>query len=293
MLKSMTGFGKSEYQLPSGRRINVEIKTTNHRYRDLGMKVPRSIGALENQIKKYLFSRIQRGRIDLLIQVEDEGKEVSDVKLNLPLAEKIYRLLTDLKYKLGIKGEITSDLLLNFREIFILPKSGEETVLTWETLEPPLDCALTAVEEMRQKEGLALLNEIEARLKQINYLLNEVETKASSSRLHYHDLLKKRVQELLSQSVVDEVRVAQEVAFMVEKMDITEEVTRVKSHVSQMKGWFELNEPAGRKIDFLLQEINREVNTMGAKALEAEITLLTVEIRNELEKIREQVQNIE
>jgi uncharacterized protein (TIGR00255 family) len=293
MLKSMTGYGRSESQLPSGERISVEIKTTNHRYRDLGMKVPRSIASLEIQIGKYTFSRIQRGRIDLLIQFEGEGREISEVKLNLPLAEQIYRLLNDLKFRLRLKGEITSDLLLHFREIFLPIKREEGVELTWETLEPSLNCALNALEEMRRKEGLVLLKDIEDRLEQVGNLLNSIETKASSSLAHYHIHLKKRVKDLLSHTEVDETRVAQEVAFMVEKMDITEEVTRIKSHVSQLKGWLSLDEPAGRKIDFLLQEINREVNTMGSKVQDAEITLLTVEIRNELEKIREQIQNIE
>ncbi|MCX5887325.1 MAG: YicC family protein [Proteobacteria bacterium] len=293
MFISMTGYGKSEYQLPSGRKITVEIKTTNHRYRDLGMKVPRSIVPLESEIRKYLFSRIQRGRIDLLIQVKDEARETSEVKLDLSLAEKVYSLLTDLKYKLRLKGEITTDLLLHFREIFLSVEPEEETELTWEILEPFLNSALNALEQMRQKEGLALLKDVESRLEQIRAFLGTIESKASAFRTNYHALLKKRVQDLLSDVGVDETRVAQEVAFIVERMDITEEVTRVKSHVSQLKGWLALDEPAGRKIDFLLQEINREVNTMGAKVQDAEITLLTVEIKNELEKIREQIQNIE
>jgi uncharacterized protein (TIGR00255 family) len=294
MFISMTGYGKSEYQLPSGRKITVEIRTTNHRYRDLGMKVPRSIAPLESEIRKYLFSRIQRGRIDLLIQVEDEAREVSEVKLNVPMAEQIYNLLDNLKHKLDMKGEITLDTFLRFRELFLsAAEPAEETELAWETLKPSLHDALNALEQMRQKEGLALLQDVESRLERIRALLDTIESQASAFRTHYHALLKKRVQDLLSDVGVDEIRVAQEVAFIVERMDITEEVTRVKSHVSQLKGWLVLDEPAGRKIDFLLQEINREVNTMGAKVQDGEITLLTVEIKNELEKIREQIQNIE
>jgi uncharacterized protein (TIGR00255 family) len=293
MFISMTGYGKSEYQLPSGRKITVEIKTTNHRYRDLGMKVPRSIVPLESEIRKYLFSRIQRGRIDLLIQVEDEAREVSEVKLNVPMAEQLYNLLDNLKHKLDMKGEITLDILLRFRELFLSAEPAEEMELAWEKLKLSLHDALNALEQMRQKEGLALLKDVESRLERIRALLDTIESKASASRTNYHALLKKRVQDLLSDIGVDEIRMAQEVAFIVERMDITEEVTRVKSHVSQLKGWLALDEPAGRKIDFLLQEINREVNTMGAKIQDAEITLLTVEIKNELEKIREQIQNIE
>jgi len=294
MFISMTGYGKSEYQLPSGRKITVEIKTTNHRYRDLGMKVPRSIVPLESEIRKYLFSRIQRGRIDLLIQVEDEAREVSEVKLNVPMAEQLYNLLDNLKHKLDMKGEITLDTFLRFRELFLsAAEPAEETELAWETLKLSLHDALNALEQMRQKEGLALLKDVESRLERIRALLDTIESKASASRTNYHALLKKRVQDLLSDIGVDEIRMAQEVAFIVERMDIAEEVTRVKSHVSQLKGWLALDEPAGRKIDFLLQEINREVNTMGAKVQDAEITLLTVEIKNELEKIREQIQNIE
>ena len=294
MFISMTGYGKSEYQLPSGRKITVEIRTTNHRYRDLGMKVPRSIVPLESEIRKYLFSRIQRGRIDLLIQVEDEAREVSEVKLNVPMAEQLYNLLDNLKHKLDMKGEITLDILLRFRELFLsAAEPAEETELAWEKLKLSLHDALNALEQMRQKEGLALLKDVESRLERIRALLDTIESKASAFRTHYHALLKKRVQDLLSDIGVDEIRVAQEVAFIVERMDITEEVTRVKSHVSQLKGWLALDEPAGRKIDFLLQEINREVNTMGAKVQDGEITLLTVEIKNELEKIREQIQNIE
>jgi uncharacterized protein (TIGR00255 family) len=257
------------------------------------MKVPRSVAPFENQIKKFLFSRIQRGRIDLLIQVEDQGKEISEVKLNLPLAEQIYYLLDTLKHKLGMKGEITLDKLIHFRELFLSVEPEGEIELTWEALEPSLNGALDALEEMRRNEGVALLQDIESRLDQISSLLNMIETKASSSRDRYHTLLKKRVQELLAPAEVDEMRVAQEVAFMVEKMDITEEVIRVKSHVNQLNGWLSLDEPIGRKIDFLLQEINREVNTVGAKVQDAEITFLTVEMKNELEKIREQAQNIE
>lgn len=292
-MKSMTGYGRGECQLPSGRRISVEIKTTNHRYRDLGMKAPRSAALLENETRKYLLSRIQRGRIDLLIQVEDETREISEVKLNLPMAEQLYNLLDNLKHRLGMKGDITPDTLLRFRELFLSSEPSEETELTWARLEPALNGALNALEEMRQKEGLALLKDIDSRLEQIGSRLDTIEIRASAARTHYYTLLKKRIQDLLSDIKVDEARVAQEVAFLVERADITEEVIRVKSHVGQLKGWLTLNEPAGKKIDFLLQEINREVNTMGAKIQDADSTLLTVEIKNELEKIREQIQNIE
>jgi uncharacterized protein (TIGR00255 family) len=293
MLKSMTGYGKGESGLPSGKKISVEIKTTNHRYRDLAMKVPRSIVSLENEIRNRLFSRIQRGRIDLLIQVEDEMREISEAKLNLPMAEQLYNLLDILKHKLHMKGDITLDTLIPFRELFLSSKPTDETEFTWERLEPALNSALNSLEEMRQNEGLVLRKDIDSRLDQISSLLNMIETRASDARIHYHTLIKKRVQDLLSDVKVDEMRMAQEVAFLVERTDITEEIIRVKSHVGQLKVWLALNEPVGKKIEFLLQEISREVNTIGAKIQDADSTLLTVEIKNELEKIREQTQNIE
>lgn len=293
MIKSMTGYGKGESILTSGSKVLVEIKTTNHRYRDLCIRCPRSLSSLENEIKKYLYSKIQRGRIDLLIQIMDGITEATEIKLNLPMVDKVYNLIENLKHRLYLKGDITLDTLLHFREIFLFSESGEETGCSWNELKLAMDAALENLKEMREKEGGVLLKDIESRLETIGSILDTIEARALTARSQYHAILKKRLQELLSDIRIDETRLAQEVAFLVERTDITEEIIRVKSHLNRLKEWLYAEEPVGKRIEFLLQEINREVTTMGAKVQDADNTCLTIEIKNELEKIREQIQNVE
>lgn len=292
MIRSMTGYGRSLSTTEKGD-IVVEVKSINHRFCDVSLKLPQRCFPLENDIKKLVLSRVARGRIDLSVQLDCREAEGTRFELNMPLARQYLMLLKDLRGMLQLPGEITLDHLLTQKEIIVAQTTNHNSACDWETLKGPLSSALDELVKMRETEGLQLKEDFLSRLNQIENRFERIRSLSGATFNEYQKSLREKIRALCKDMEIDETRLAQEVAYLVEKSDIEEELVRVMSHVRQFRQWLETEDAVGRKLEFLVQEIHREVNTISSKAGSAEISLKVVEIKNELERIREQVQNIE
>ncbi|MBW1839362.1 MAG: YicC family protein [Deltaproteobacteria bacterium] len=292
MIKSMTGYGRAE-SVVGGEKIVVEVKSTNHRYCDIFLRIPPKYSSLEKEIKGLILSRLSRGRIDLFLQFESEEEEEQNLELNEPLAQRYYLLLKQLKENLQLPEEITLSTLITQKDVIVSRPANQNEVYEWEVLKDPVSSAVDELVKMREEEGSVLENDILSRLKNIELLVDVIESISNSALKDHQKSLSEKIQALSDNVEIDEARLAQETAYLVEKSDITEELVRAKSHLLQFKSWLDSEEAVGRRLDFLIQEINREVNTVGSKSYKAEISIKVVEIKNELERVREQVQNIE
>ena len=298
MIRSMTGYGRAEAIL-GGRKYVVEIKALNHRYLELSLRIPANLLPLELEIKKKINEQLIRGRIDVTIRRETYSgiSGIEDPRLfevNLPLVKNYYDLLIQLKDLFNLKEDITLDMMASLKDVFIpLETLEDEITVLWEGLAGVLSNAIAALIGMRQKEGEVLGQDLTARLYLINEHLDEIDARAPRIVLEYQKRLVERIRELMDGMVIDESRLSQEVAIMAEKSDITEEIVRFRSHINQFLEMLKSPEAMGRKVDFLIQEMNREVNTIGSKSNDAEISCHVIEIKSELAKLREQVQNLE
>lgn len=293
MIKSMTAYGRSEYKL-GDIFFTAEIKSVNNRYRDIILRIPNSFKVLEDELKAIVASRIRRGRIDVSIQMEDSSDTTFyNLELNGPLVESYFRVFKQLGERFGLDQKIRLESLCQMKDV-ILMKPEEVDV---EKLRPgfheALIQALDSFDLMRVKEGETLEDDFEKRLKLLEGYVSEVEKRVPDFVEKYHKKLKKNVNRMLKDITVDEVRLAQEVAFFAEKSDITEEIVRIRSHLGQFREYLSVDEALGRKLDFLTQEINREVNTLASKASDSFIVRTAVEMKAEQEKMREQIQNVE
>jgi uncharacterized protein (TIGR00255 family) len=291
MIKSMTGYGKGEASYGGGC-ITVEIRSVNHRYGEVFVKLPRNLIVFENDVRKLVSERLKRGKIEVFVQHEQVTAGVS-LAVNIPLAKAYHEALKSLKNELGLSGEVTLPLVASQKDVL---SSDENRVLDESLGDALLSAVRTGVENlesMRSKEGEALLDELRKRKEAVAGLAGEVARRAPGVVSDYAVRLRERLAQLVADSTVGEERLAQEVAIMADRCDITEELVRLDSHLKQFGSALALGEPVGRKLDFLLQEMSREVNTVGAKANDAEIAFRVVEMKTEIEKIREQVQNIE
>jgi len=292
MIKSMTGYGKGEAAYAGGR-IVVELRCVNHRYGEVSVKLPRALMPFENEIKKRVAEKLNRGKIDVFIQLESAAA-AGVPTANLPLARGYYRALTSIREALGLEEEVDLALVASQRDVITVSAEAEAALeeIPAELVEA-LEAGLARVDQMRSFEGDSLRADFKKRREMLAELIARVEKRAPSVVAEYAVKLKERVQALTQESGLPEERIALEVALLADKCDITEELVRLESHLRQFDETLERNEPVGRKLDFLLQEINREVNTIGSKANDTEIAACVVELKGELEKIREQVQNVE
>lgn len=292
MLKSMTGFGRAEGTTSLGKTI-VESRSVNHRYCDINIKLPKRLIVFENRIKELVRSQVSRGRIDVLIRLEGVGEERVQLSVDFDLAEQYYRVLHDLKERLQLKDEITIGLLAGAKDLITSKEEQGDIEPYWQEVLPILNQSFKKMDDMKRLEGESLTKDLRERLKRIAQQLQTIKEqfpsrlKAAFTRLH------DRLRTLLEGMEADPLRFQQEIAFLAERTDITEEIVRGESHLAQFNALLESREPVGRRMDFLLQEIHREVNTVSAKANDAEISQSVVEMKSDLEKIREQVQNIE
>ncbi|NMB07839.1 MAG: YicC family protein [Tissierellia bacterium] len=293
MLKSMTGFGRGESG-NSDYNFIVEIKTVNHRYNDIVVRMPKHINYLEEKIKSVIKNKIRRGRVEVYIDLQYLNDSNLDIKIDMALA-KSYKLEIDRMMKeLNIKDEVKLHHMLMFPEIIKKEKKECEEDVIWQCLKIGLDDALDNVVDMRIKEGAILKKDMENQIYKIEENLLVIEKRAPMVILEYRDKLKTRVNELLDREInVDEDRLNYEIAFYADKSDINEEIVRLKSHSNQFLDSLNQWEPVGRKLDFILQEMNREINTIGSKSEDLIISNCVVNIKSELEKTREQVQNVE
>ena len=292
MLHSMTAFGRGE-AMADGYRFTVELRTLNHRFCDIRIKLPRKYTDFEEEIKQKLSSQFSRGRIEVNVVADEALDKVRHLSVDLELAETYRRLLLDLQDKLGLEAGLRLDTLLHFREIFVFEEDEEGRAQAWKVMETALDQSVKECTQMRKEEGLAIETDFVERLNQLETLSSEVESRSPLVVSDVRDRLQKRIEELLGQGELDESRLAQEVAILAEKSDITEEVIRLRSHIQQFRALLKASGPRGRQLEFLLQEMHREINTIGSKANDVEIAQKVIQIKTELERLREQVQNVE
>lgn len=294
MIKSMTGFGRSEYS-DGKRNITVEIKSVNHRYSDISVKMPRRYGFAEDKVKNIVKSRLRRGKIDVSIMVENITENDINIKLNEPIARQYYENLKTLQSTFELCGDISLRLLATMPDVMkAIPDVDDEEEITGAIL-IPVEEAAANLENMRTIEGEKLAEDLLIKGENIKTLLDKIAERAPLVVVDYTAKLRERIAELLAGSaVVPEDRILTEAAIFADKCAIDEEITRLNSHLMQLKKIIGSdNEAEGKKLDFLVQEMNREANTIGSKANDITITNYMLEIKSEIEKIREQVQNIE
>jgi uncharacterized protein (TIGR00255 family) len=294
MIKSMTGYGKAEAVL-AGRKFTMEMKSVNHRFLEISLRLPGMLLPLEGEIKKRIGEKFSRGRIEATLRVDGDGNAENEGRftLNLPLVRNYHALLYQLKEELRLGDEITLAMMAGFRDAFVPAETVQDPATLWEGLSKILADAIRTLTEMREKEGESLKRDLTTRLDRIAGFLEGIAGRAPQVVLDYQKRLTDRVRELTGGMVIDEARLLQEVAIMAEKSDITEEIVRFRSHIGQFTDLLAGADAAGRKIDFLIQEMGREINTIGSKSGNAEISRSVIEIKSELAKLREQVQNIE
>ncbi|MCI9544374.1 MAG: YicC family protein [Acutalibacter muris] len=292
MLKSMTGYGRGE-GIVETRHIVFELKSVNHKFFEINPRVTRGYQFLEDRLKTYLHERISRGKVDLFLQIENLGESSVEVEVNHSLAAGYYRALSELQERYSLPDGPSLELLCRYQDIFTVHKAPEEEEAVWrqvlEIAAPTVDSFL----RMREAEGERLRADIMEKAGNILSLVDKVEELAPGTVAEYRERLQGRIQELLSDSRFDEQRVLTEVAVFADKVAVDEETVRLRSHFAQLEKLANSDGPVGRKIDFLVQEMNREANTIGSKSQNTEIAYLVVDIKSEIEKIREQVQNIE
>lgn len=288
----MTGYGRV-VALLDGRNIAVEAKSVNHRFLEISLRTPSALFPLEMEYKKKIGERFKRGRIDVSIRLEGEGADTSKVNLNLEIAHNYFDVLSRLKAEFYLQEPITLKSLTVFRDIFTPPSETELSPDFLSRVEKTLQEALSMLVNMRQDEGMALYSDMQMRLKVITEIMETIRLRAPQVVLEYQKRLADRIKELTAGYVLDDARLAQEVAIMADRCDITEELVRMQSHINQFEALLQSEDAEGKKIDFLLQEMNREINTIGSKSNNAEIARQVIEAKSELGKLREQAQNIE
>lgn len=292
MVNSMTGYGRGTSE-KDGRSFNVEMKSVNNRYLDITIKLPRHINVLEDTIRKYISQKLSRGKVDIYINQECYSKDDISIKLDEQMAEAYYDAFQKIKDKFGVIDDISVALIAKSPDVITVEKNEEDYNVIWEALKPAVDQALDMLIDMRSKEGVKLTKDIVERCDLILGMVEDVERRSPQLVEEYREKISDRIKEYLKDVEIDETRLLNEVAFFADKANITEEIVRMKSHVSQLKATLSGNEPVGRKLDFIVQEMNRETNTIGSKANDLYITNVVVNIKSELEKIREQIQNLE
>lgn len=292
MIKSMTGFGRAQVEAPD-YMVNCEIKGVNHRYLDMNIRMSRRYNILEERIKEELKKRLNRGRIEVSLNIERIGDARRNIKLDKGLAIAYYNNLKELAEKLNISAEISLIDVFRLPEVFSLEDEEEDLEKVWSLICQVLNLSLDSLLEMRCKEGTNLARDIEYRSRNILRMVVHLEERSPQVVRDFDEKLRLRITELLSVESLDEQRFAQEVVLFADKSNVTEEIVRLKSHIHHLDELLESGDSIGRKCDFLLQEMFREINTIASKSNDLEMNRVVIEVKSELEKIREQIQNIE
>ena len=288
----MTGYGRGESER-AGKVFIAEIRSVNNRFREVIVRIPRTLQVLEQEIRSQVASRMRRGRIDVSIQIEREGEELIRLELNSPLVTSYLRLMKQLSDEFGLDDRVNPLDLCQLKDV-ILFKPEDSDPRDLETgIQQVMAAALDSCDAMRIQEGRSIEEDFKKRILLIRRYLDEIEARTGLVVEDYRRKLHEKIQLLGNGITLDEGRLVQEVAIHAEKCDITEEISRGRSHLDQFENFLFSEESIGRKLDFLLQEIHREINTMSAKASDASISIKAVEVKAELEKLREQVQNVE
>ncbi|MBM9605229.1 YicC/YloC family endoribonuclease [Desulfopila inferna] len=291
-VKSMTGFGRGESE-KSGRVWTTEIRCVNNRFLDVKIKLPRGYTALEERIRKKVADYHQRGRVDLVLNVQGDFSDLQKLSVNAALAASYRETLAQMAKELKIKDDTTLSQLASYPDVLVREQQSEDLESVWVVIEQAVTEALQGCEEMRKQEGESLRADLQKRIGAFVADIARIEIIVPTLVEKREQSLRQRLEKLLANVDLDPLRLSQEVAIMADKTDVTEELVRLRSHIDQFERFLKENGSVGRKLDFLIQEFLREVNTLGSKINDAETAHLTVDLKSELEKIREQVQNIE
>jgi len=293
MIKSMTGFAQTLYADKS-LQMTIAVRSYNNRFLDVNLRLNNALSPLEDRIKSYIASRVFRGRVEIAIQlISQEKLRNGNIAINWPMAMTYCGLLTELKKNLNIPGPIELGDLLSLKDLVVYQENTYPEEVLWRKLAPSLKKVFDALQKMRSEEGRNLGRDLLERLKVIRKGVGFISEKIPQVVEAYQVRLKERIKKMSQGVEVDPIRLAQEVAIMADRSDISEELIRLGSHLKQFEALFKESQPVGKKMEFLLQEMNREINTVGSKSLESEISHQVVSIKSELEKLREQIQNIE
>lgn len=292
MIQSMTGFGRCQKTLGS-RDITVEIKAVNHRYLEFSSRLPRSLGFIEDKLKAQVQSRIARGKVEVSVTVAEQKGSASRVTLNEGLALSYLEELRIFARKNGLTDDLTLSDFCRLPDLFTTRMAEVDEDALWRDISETADGALDSFIAMRRREGEKLSTDLAAKLYNILTLVEAVERRSPETVEAYRQRLYKKLGELLADRQIDDSRVLTEAALFADKVAVDEETVRLRSHIDQFRHILTLEEPVGRKLDFLVQEMNREANTIGSKAQDAEMARIVVELKSEIEKVREQIQNIE
>lgn len=292
MLKSMTGYGRGKYECDS-REYTVEIKSVNNRYSDISIKMPRNISFLEDTVRKLISNSITRGKVEVFVSFTNNSDKGRNIELNYDLAKNYIEAMKKLAEETSINSNIEVIDVVRLPDVLNTTVDQEGENIITEELTKTVSEAITNFIKMREIEGEKIKEDLQERIESISKKINQINSISTGLVSEYIVKLEKRVNELLKPNVVDENRLAQEIVIYSDKCSVEEEITRMRSHISQFLNLLEQTNSNGKRIDFLIQEMNRETNTIGSKANNLQITNYIVDIKTELENIREQIQNIE
>lgn len=292
MLKSMTGFGRAVKEI-DGYVITFEIKSVNHRYFEFSSRIPRQYGFLDEKLKSFINSRVSRGKVECFVTIEALNTESADVVVNNTLASAYVKALKELSQTYDLKEDFGASTISRFQDVLVVKKADEDEEKLWGYVKSVADEAVDRFIAMREIEGEKMRDDIYSRGQFILDCVSFIEERSPQTVVEYNNKLIERVHEIIGDASLDEARIIQEVAIYADKVAVAEETVRLRSHIDQLNSFINSNEPVGRKMDFLIQEINRETNTIGSKANDVDIARKVVDIKAEIEKIREQIQNIE
>jgi uncharacterized protein (TIGR00255 family) len=288
----MTGFGRGESS-QGGKTFIAEVRTVNNRFRDVILRLPKSLQALEDDIRSLVASRIKRGRVEVSVQVGKEGESAYGLELNEPLVTSYLRIIKELSERFGLENRVNPMDLCQLKDVIVFKPEEESADEVRQGISEAMTLALESCDAMRIQEGRAIEQDFMQRIGFIRQCTEKIEERASRVVEEYRRKLRERIEGLSNEIRLDESRLVQEIAIFADRCDITEEISRTRSHLDQFTLYLSSEESVGRKLDFILQEINREINTMSTKASDSTISLTAVEMKAELEKLREQAQNVE
>jgi len=292
VLRSMTGYGRSQ-KILNGRDILVEIRSVNHRYYEYSSRVPRTFSYIDEKLKGLLKTGISRGKVEVAVTINNiEGKD-SEIAINKGVAEGYVNALRSVSEELGLEDDLSLSKLIKLPDIFNIQKTPDDEEQVWNDVSEVTKEALERFVEMRKVEGERLRNDVIQKADAILEMVGRVEVLSPQTVENYRNRLYKKLSEILEDKNIDEQRILTEAAVFSEKIAVDEETVRLRSHISQLKTMLDADEAVGRKLDFIVQEMNREVNTIGSKAQDLNVTKIVVDMKAEIEKIREQIQNIE
>lgn len=292
MIRSMTGFGRCEIQCGE-KKFTVEMKSVNHRYLDVNIRMPKKLYFFENPIRNYLKKYIQRGKVDIYVSYEDLSEGQMSLKYNENLAAEYLSYFRQMEEKFGLENDVRVSVLSRFPEIFTMEEQDVDEEEIWKGLQEAIDGACVQFVLARETEGEKLKEDLISKLDDMKSVVENIEERSPQIIAEYREKLEEKVKELLADSQIDDSRIAAEVVLFSDKICTDEEIVRLKSHIDHMKSTLQTGEGIGRKLDFIAQEMNREANTILSKANDLTVSNYGIELKTEIEKVREQIQNIE